>query len=134
MSSNLLNPTVELLENNPEVKSYIYQQIVDFQPYVTPETVVAVMARDPRKLAIQLETEGRAIASSKLKKMFRIAIVLTEGEAKIEAEALDSDVFEAIRKAKDNLVRKLAEIQDQVISSSDRMEQINQARAGSTLH
>lgn len=134
MSSNLLNPTVDMLENNPEVKSYIYQQIVEFQPFVTPETVVVVMARDPRKLSIQLETDGRPVEKSKLKKMFRIAIVLSEGDAKIEAEALEENVFDAIRVAKENLLRRLMEIQDQIISQSDRIDQINQVITDKGLH
>lgn len=132
--ANLPNPTIDLLETDPEVKSFIYQQICEFEPYVTPDTVVAVLARDPKKLAIQLETEGRYIEPSALKKMFRIAIVLKEGDAKIQEEGLHEDVFEAIRQAKDRLLAKLSAIQDQVVSNQERIEQINTALQNNQLH
>lgn len=132
--ANLTNPTIRLLETDPEVKSYIYQQIVDFEPFVTPETVVAVVARDPRKLKIQLETEGRSVPPKALRKMHRIAIVLTEGDTSIQEEALHENLFDAIRIAKTNLLNKLSEIQDAVISNSERADQINQALANTQLH
>lgn len=132
--SDLLNPTIEMLETDPEVKSYIYQQLAEFEPYVTPETVVAVIARDPRKLAVQLETEGKEISPKKLRGMFRIAIVLSEGEAKMQEEGLHENVFEAIRMAKQSLLTKLAEIQDSVISNGDRAAQINDAMSNNQLH
>lgn len=132
--ANLVNPAVRLIEDSPEVKAYIYQQISEFEPFVTPETVVAVISRDPRKLAIQLETEGKDIDPSKLRKMHRMAIVLREGETHIQAEGLSEDIFEAIRIAKDKLLKRLAEIQDTVISQQDRQEQINFALQNPQLH
>lgn len=128
------NPTIRLLESDPEVKSFIYQQIVDFEPYVTPETVVAVVARDPRKMKIQLETEGRDVDPRKLSKMHRIAIVLTEGDTSIQEEGFHENLYDAIRMAKTSLLSKLSEIQDSVVSNSERMDQINQALANTQLH
>jgi ribosome-associated translation inhibitor RaiA len=132
--ANLLNPAIHILDQNNEVKAYVYQQIADFEAFVTPETVVAVVARDPRKLALQLETDGHAIEPEKLKQMFRIAIVLTEQDTKIQAEGLHEDIFEAIRIAKDTLMQKLVEIQDSVVSQSDRQEQINFVLSNPQLH
>jgi hypothetical protein len=132
--NSITNPTIRLLESDPEVKSFIYQQIVDFEPYVTPDTVVAVVARDPRKLQIQLETEGRDVAPSELRKMHRIAIVLTEGDTSIEEEGLHENLYDAIRSAKTSLLNKLSEIQDSVVSNSERVDQINQALANTQLH
>jgi len=130
----LPNPSIHLLETDPEVKSYVYQQIMEFEPYVTPQTVVAVLARDPKKLALQLETDGRPMAPADLKKMFRIAIVLKEGDSQLQEEALHADVFTAIRMAKEKLLSKLSEIQDQVISNQERTQQINSALANTQLH
>lgn len=132
--AHLLEPTNRVLETDPEVKSFIYQQIMEFEPYVTPQTVVAVLARDPRKLAIQLETEGRHIPPEELKKMYRIAIVLKEGDTKIQEEALHSNVYTAISMAKDKLILRLAEIQDQVVTNQERMSQINEALQNNQLH
>lgn len=133
--SNLVNPNLaHVLDENPEVRSYIYQQIVDFEPYVTPQTIVAVMAKDPMKLKLQLETEGKAISKKQLAKMYRIAIVLREDGTKITEEGLHTDLFEAIKMAKSKLIKKLEAIQDHVISYQDRVEQINQALSNPHIH
>lgn len=133
--SNLVNPSLaHVLDENPEIRSFIYQQIVDFEPYVTPQTMVAVMVKDPMKLQVQLETEGKNISKKQLAKMYRIAIVLKEDETKITEEALHDDIFEAIKMAKAKLIKKLEMIQDHVISQQDRIEQINQALANPHIH
>lgn len=132
--SNLRNPSIQLLEKNPEVKSYIYQQIVEFEPYVTPETIVAVIARDPKKLALQLEAEGKTELIEKLPKMYRIAIVLKEGDTKIQDEGLSEDIFEAIKIAKGKLLARLQDIHDTVISKSERMLQIQNALQNPQVH
>jgi ribosome-associated translation inhibitor RaiA len=131
---NLLNPAINIMVEDADVKAFVYQQIAEFEPYVTPETVVAVVARDPRKLALQLETDGKDMESTKLREMFRIAIVLREEDTKLEGEGFHEDVYEAIRMAKENLMKKLAEIHDNVISQSDRIEQINFALSNPQLH
>ncbi len=130
----LPNPTIELIEQNPDVKSFIYQQIAEFDGFVTPQTVVAVVARDPRKLALQYETDGIEFSRSELKKLYRIAIVLNEADAKVEAEGVHEDIYEAIKMAKDNLLKKLVEIQDSVISQQDRIIEINHYLQHPVLH
>lgn len=133
--SNLVNPNLaHVLDENPEVRSFIYQQILDFEPYVTPQTMVAVMVKDPLKLRAQLEAEGKTVNKKKLSQMYRIAIVLKEDETKITEEALADDIFEAIKLAKAKLIKKLDAIQDHVISHQDRIEQINQALTNPNIH
>jgi ribosome-associated translation inhibitor RaiA len=129
-----LNPTIELIEQNPEVKSFIYQQIADFEQFVTPQTVVTVVARDPKKLALQYETDGRDFNAADLKKLYRIAVVLKEDDASVEAEGVHEDIYQAIILAKDNLLKKLIEIQDNVISQQDRISEINHYLQHPVLH
>jgi ribosome-associated translation inhibitor RaiA len=132
--ANLLNPAIHILDQSSEVKAYVYQQLAEFEAYVTPETVVAVVARDPRKLAIQLETDGKDVDPSKLSQMYRIAIILKEDDTKIQGEGLHEDIYEAIRIAKERLLEKLIAIHNEVISQSDRQEQINFALSNPQLH
>ncbi|WP_413292499.1 hypothetical protein ACLSU7_13930 [Bdellovibrio sp. HCB185ZH] len=132
--TNLPNPTIQLIEENPEVKSFIYQQIAEFDGFVTPETVVTVVARNPKKLALQYETEGKEFNRRDLSKLYRIAIVLSDGEAKVEAEGVHQDIYLAIKLAKDNLMLKLVEIQDSVVSHQDRLVEINHYLQHPTLH
>ena len=112
----------------------IYQQIAEFDGFVTPQTVVTVVARDPRKLALQYETEGREFSRKDLKKLYRIAIVLNESGTKVEAEGVHEDIYEAITMAKDNLMKQLIDIQDSVISQQDRIIEINHYLQHPILH
>ena len=97
-----LEDTLNLIETDPEVKSFIYQQINEFAPFVTPETLVMVLARDP---LAQKEIEVSADD-------FRIAIVLKEDDASIETEACSPNIFDAIRLAKESMLSRLTEIQN----------------------
>lgn len=132
--TNLPNPSIQVIEQNPEVKSFIYQQIAEFEGFVTPQTVVAVVARDPKKLALQYETDGKDFSAKDLKKLYRIAIVLSESGSKIEDEGVHEDIFEAIRLAKSNLLKKLIAIQDSVVSQQDRIIEINHYLQHPVLH
>ena len=132
--SNLPNRTVELLEQDPEVKSFIYQQIVDLEPFVTEKTVVAFVAKDAKKLASRFEQDGIHMPAKDLKKLHRIAIVLSEDGTQIEAEAYDFDIFQAITKAKEAMVTQLVQIQENVISQQDRIAAINQLLQNPQVH
>ena len=126
--SNVIQPELTLeLDENPEIRSFVYQQILEFEPYVTPQTIVAVIAKDPLKMSSQLIAQGQEISKQELSKMYRIAITLKEDGSQIREEALHADVFEAIKMAKQKLIQKLEAIQEHVLSQSDRIEQINQA-------
>ncbi len=136
--SDLLNPGLEVLEialeDSPEVKSYVYQQIAEFQPYVTPQTVVAVISKDPTKLALQYEAEGKEFKMEDLKSLYRISISLKEGDSKIAAEGVDKDIFVAIRIAKDLLLKRLLAIQDSVVTQQERDIEIHQVLQNTMIH
>ena len=143
--TNFLKNTVDLLESDPEIKSYIYQQILDFNQFVTPETLVMVIARDPNALyssELIAENEEFDITDHELQKQeapaaeykYRIAIILKDGDSAIEAEAFHDDVFEAIRLAKENLVARLVEIQEELENPSDRIKAIQEARDNTQIH
>jgi ribosome-associated translation inhibitor RaiA len=129
-----LKTRVDLQNVSPELKSYIYQTILEFEPFSTPQTVVAVVAKDPLKLYSRLEENGESPDKTVLRNMFRISIALVEDGTKIEEEALNEDVYTAIKMAKDKLIKKLCEIQDQIISNQERKIQIDTAVGGSHVH
>jgi ribosome-associated translation inhibitor RaiA len=124
------------LENlDPDVKAYIYQTVNEFENYVTPQTLIAVIARDPLKLITNTDTVGELdLTKDDLKKMYRIAICLNEEGSKLEAEAVDQNIYQAINKAKAKLLKHLSEIQDDVISNQDRRNQIKAATSSSSSH
>lgn len=139
--SNFLKTTTDLLESDPEIKSFIYQQILDFNPFVTPETLVMVIARDPRAIyssedmtmeanESEIQEQEAVAAANK----HRIAIVLRDGDSAIEEEAFHNDIFEAIRMAKEKLVARLIEIQEEMENPSDRIKAIQEARDNTQIH
>lgn len=158
--SSFLKNTLDLIENDPEIKSYIYQQIQDFNSFVTPETLVMVIARDPlgrydqpepemvstdmETLPNQLETDfddddgdfidEDDITDEMRKSRYRIAVVLKDGDHAIEAESFNDDIFEAIRLSKEALIAKLIEIQEEIESPQDRMKAIQQASENKPIH
>lgn len=152
--SSFLKNTFDLIENDPEIKSYIYQQIQDFNPFVTPETLVMVIARDPlgsyeqqsqEITASDIGSESEAeydgdeideedITEEMRNSRYRIAIVLKDGDHAIESEAFDNDIFEAIRISKEALINKLIEIQEEIESPKDRLIAIQQASENKPIH
>lgn len=130
MSKNS-KPTKKLIENNADVKAFIYQQIVEFESFVTPDTKITVVARNPRRLMPQFENPADA---EYLKSSHRIAVVLVEDGASIEAEGVHPNIFTAITMAKENLMIKLLEIQESVVSSQERQMAINQALQNNMIH
>lgn len=104
---------------HPEVKAYIYQQIQEFEPFVTPETVVGVIAKKRKR-----KTDPK----------YRIEIVLTENGAKIKAEAKSNSIYQAIQIAKAKLIEHLVLIQDELITPQERIAHINSMRESGTVH
>lgn len=135
MSSNpnFLKHTTGLLESNKEIKSYIHQQILDFEPFITPETTILVIARDPllkdpEQDALQNEDDAQH------KENHRIVIILKEDNSSIEAEAFHDDIFQAIKMAKEKLVAELLAIQNEIENSQDRLNAIQQAGSSNQVH
>ena len=127
-------PTIDLQNLGPEIRSYIFQTLLDFEPFTTPDTLVAVVAKDTDKLIKQLQDEGVEFDEDKIRRSYRISISLKEGDTVLEEEGLDEDIFLAIRAAKDKLLGVLSQIQDDVISNSDRQVQIRQALNPENMH
>lgn len=130
--TNDLQETLQLLETDLEIKSYIYQQINELAPYVTPETTVIVLARDPQEHREEEELEFHNESSEKF--AFRIAIILKEQEATLEAEGYGHDVYDAIHFAKEALLMRLSELQEEVENPQDRLNAIQQASENGHLH
>lgn len=139
LSEQVLDPNApksnrEMTEDTPEVKSYIYQMISEFEPFITPETVVSVISKDPKKLARQYEVEDKEFDMNDLKSQFRISISLKEGDAKLDAEGLDKNIFVAIRMAKESLMKKLMTIQDSVVTQQERNMAVYHALQNTLIH
>ena len=129
--SKFLKQTTGLIESNKEIKSFIHQQIHDFEPFITPETTILVIARDP--LLKENETEDETVTTHPIA-AHRIVIILKEDDSSIEAEEFHDDIFEAIRLAKENLVVQLLAIQNEIENSQERLEAIQMASGSNQIH
>jgi len=134
--SNPLVDTLELIESNTEVKSFVYQQINELTPFATENTTIMVMARDPQEA---YQNEDHLLAEEAAdpeheRFTYRIAIVLKEEEGTIEAEGFGYDIYDAVRFAKEALLQRLSEIQEEVESPQDRMNAIQQAMDNQQVH
>jgi ribosome-associated translation inhibitor RaiA len=121
-------------DSNNEIQSFIYQQIAEFEPFVTPETLVMVVARDPNDDDSKSDVIDRNYVTDVQKNIHRIAIVLKENEASIEAEAQHEDIFQAIRLAKEALLEHLIQISDEVNDPKERLQFIEQINANEQIH
>lgn len=132
----LQNSNLKELTLDKDVKAYIYQQFVDFEPFITAETFLSLQLKDPMKLLPEIESGLiSGLDKSDLKKMIRVAIILEEDGATIEAEGLSENIYSAINMAKNEAVKKLISIQDKVISNQERAAQIYTSRiSGGMLH
>jgi ribosome-associated translation inhibitor RaiA len=134
VSDTVLDAARSAMEDTPEVKSYIYQQISEFEPFITPETVVSVISKDPKKLVRRYELDETEFDYEDLRTQYRISISLKEGDAKLIAEGLDKDIFTAVRKAKESLMKKLMKIQDSVVTQQERNMAVYQALQNTMIH
>lgn len=120
--------------SNNEIQSYIYQQIAEFEPFITPETLVMVIARDPNQTEDDQSAASEPYTTTNEDSIHRIAIILKEDDATIEAEARHTDIFEAIKYAKESLLQKLIEIKEEVEDPKDRLQAIQQASSNEQIH
>lgn len=116
----------KVLSNDPEIRAHIYQQIMEFQPYITSKTLIEIIAHD-QELDQEEETTAGPLPE-------RVLIRLTEGESKLEAEGAGETIFIAISEAKRALLRELIRIQDEVVSSTDRHRIINSILSNQQSH
>ena len=88
-------------------KAYIYQQLMDFEPFLTPHTALMIE---------HYRVRG---------KNHSVRIILIEGEVQLESEGKGLHVFDAVQTAKKHLILHLQKIQETVINSEERDSQIH---------
>lgn len=105
-------------EMDPELKAYIYQHLMDMQPYLLANAQVAV-------LVTRAEDDESHL----------VTLVATLNEGRMEAEGQHEDIYEAFNKAKVTMIHQLAEIQNSMIDPAEREVEVRAALDGTyTLH
>ena len=101
-------------------KAYIYQQLVDFEFFLTPQSALVI---------------EHCRLTDKEKKNHKVCITLMEGNTALKSEAEGCHLFDAIQNAKKQLMSHLQKMQENVINSKERNFQIHNILLSSgTLH
>jgi ribosome-associated translation inhibitor RaiA len=114
---------VKSIENDREFKAFIYQHLLELQPYLAPESQVSVM--------IQVDQEEEHTND----RMITMTLAATFGDYRLEAEGTDADMYEAFILAKDSMLEQLEEYFNLAVDSAERDAQIRSVMEGHhTLH
>ncbi len=123
MKNENLKYTVETATADPELKAHIYQQLTEFEPYLLPGSHVTVSINNKQS------------KSKQKRKKFTVTFSLAAEGSKITGKGSSDNVFQAAINAKNTLLRKFDNIQDEVISPLERESEINEiVKGNSVLH
>jgi ribosome-associated translation inhibitor RaiA len=112
-------------EMDPEFKAYIYQHLMDIQPYLIANAQVAVLVQ---------RAEGDVPVDAD-EPDYLVTLVATLGDGRMEAEGQHEDIYEAFNKAKNNMISQLSEIQNSMLDPAEREVEVRAALNGTyTLH
>ncbi|RYF45790.1 MAG: hypothetical protein EOO38_15390 [Cytophagaceae bacterium] len=123
-SSSTHDP-VKAIENDREFKAYIYQQLVDLQPFLEPESQISVL--------VQIEQDPEETSESGT--TIALTLVASIEDYKIEAEGRSADMYEAFSYAKQGMMVELEEYHNASIDTNVRNAEIQTLLAGGyTIH
>ena len=101
---------------NRELNAYIYQQLLEVQPFLSPNTQIAVTVQQK-------------------KSEFAVTLAAKIATGILKVIGSDDDVYHAVRIAKAQMIDYLAELQDAFTDSHERESQITAMMNGSqNLH
>lgn len=115
---------LNIIETSAEVKSFIYQQIQEFEQFVTPQSLISVISKKINDEDEKIYHENKEINSNTNPLLFKISISIKEDQTTIEEEGLSTNIYEAILIAKNKLLKKLVNIHDEVVTADDRKAQL----------
>lgn len=116
-----------------EIIAYTYQVAQDFEEYLTPATSIIIEPRNPAKVAKKLKNSAE-LSEDFVTPAHCYTIVLEEQGSKIIGYGFGKDPFTAIREAKSKVMKQIDEIQDELISNKDRLNEINSLFNNTTKH
>lgn len=114
----------ENIINDPEVMAYTYQIVEECSPFMTENTQIVIEERKASKIAKRLKSEGTLPEDFKIPQ-YCFRILMTEEGARIVEYGFGENPYQALDEAKNKLIKQLGIIQDEVISNSDRINEVN---------
>jgi ribosome-associated translation inhibitor RaiA len=123
------------VEADRELKAYIYQQLVELQPYLIADSQMAVTVQQ-----IVPGKEEQPVAAPENDDTpqpgdYLVKLVTTIEDGKLTAEGIGDDVYDAFCAAKGAMVEQLSQLQNALMDPSEREEEIQSYLDGSrTIH
>jgi len=124
------NP-VEAIQNDREFKAHVYQQLVDLQPFLSPDSQVAVIVNIGQDDDEDEDSENL----EENEKKYALTLIATLGDYRLEAQGRNADLYEALGIAKRKMMQQLDEVFNSVIDSNERNSEIDDLMQGKlTIH
>lgn len=120
-----------VLNEDSEIKAYIYQQLSELEDFLTKDSKIEVVSKNASKVIRKLVKNEEV--SPDFKAEFCYEISVEEEGSKINSYGLSDDEYSAIKIAKDKMLGHLISIRNEVISTSDHLNEINQVLSGSNI-
>lgn len=143
MTNNLTNKkeqkpkkSAPLMKNKTvdrELQAYIYQQVSEIEPYLVPNTQVAVVVQsveEAAKPADEVAAQKTKPATPKI----LVKLVASIAAGKIEAEGIDNDIYQAISNAKTYLLYQIEAISNSEDSEERDMKVRNLINGNYLIH
>ena len=126
MADMVMRPEADRIGQDREFMAHVYQQLVDLQPFLTPESQIAVVVKigpdeeDPR---------------TDLDDDYQLTLVATLGEHRLEAEGRNADLYVALGIAKRKMLQELDDVYGSAIDANERNSEIDALMKGElTVH
>lgn len=126
----LSDNAVEAIQNDREFKAHVYQQLVDLQPFLSPDSQVAVIVN----IGQDDEADDDEV-SENLETNYALTLIATLGDYRLEAQGRNADLYEALGIAKRKMLQQLDEVFNSAIDSNERNSEIDDLMQGKlTIH
>lgn len=117
--------------NQEEIKAFIHQQINDLEEYLLESAELTVSEQNAQTIIKRLKKSEELDPSFEAKHCY--SFHLEDSGETLDAIGLHNDPYEAIKIAKNKMLQQLIVLQNELISNSDRQNEINQVISGGNI-
>lgn len=119
--------------HSDETQAYIYQQITELEDFLVEQSNVTVLQKNAKKMVKKLKRDGDV--DDDFTAEYCYEFILEEGGNKIASYGLADHPFDAIKLAKEKMLKQLIMMQDEVITNAEHINTVNSIISGNNnLH
>lgn len=124
MKSSIKTSPMDLSLLNGDERAFIHQQTEKIQEFIDADS----------QLEMKVDLLEQQNSKNKKRKMYMVTLTLKEGGTQILAKSRQGDFFSALSQASDRLMGALHQIQNEVMTNSERQLEIKNAFDSKYLH